>query len=905
MIHKWRTLLCHLFILSVFGLAFIISSPVHAASPCPTGVASFWTLDDTAGPYVDSGTAGNNATAAANAPVYTTAGKFNGAQVFSGAEGIDVPDNNNLDWAVGDSFSIEFWMKGVAGTGSGINNEVMMGRYDAATGLQWWIGVLGTGDPNNKDIQWSIYPANDGANGVELPAAPAIDASDGSWHHIVAVRDADNHKLHLYVDTVDTQADEAFVGGFSSDQSMTIGYLNLAPNYYFNGTIDEVAIYSRALTAAEVQEHYAATAGPRYCGDIDGDGISSIEESEGPNNGDANNDGIPDMNQNTVVSMLDKSGTNYVTLVTNAGSFSSCQADDNPSSGDAPVGVEFPLGFFNFTITGLNGAGGDAATVTMTTPAGTAPEAYYKYGPPTPGDPDAWYSFADNGTTGASFNTDVITLKFVDGQRGDDTVGDGSITDQGAPATLTSAFDTDGDGISDGEENGGPNNGDGNSDGIPDMDQNTVVSMLTKSGTDYVTLVTNAGTFSNCQAVDNPSSGDAPVGVSFPLGFFNFTITGLNGAGGDAATVTMTTPAGTGPEAYYKFGPPTPGDPDAWYDFDDNGTTGASINGDVITLKFVDGQRGDDTVGDGSITDQGAPATLTSAFDSDGDGISDGEENGGPNNGDANGDGIPDRNQNTVVSLLTKSGTDYVTLETSAGTFSNCQAVDNPSSGDAPSGVNFPWGFFNFTITGLNGAGGDAATVTMNTPAGSAPKTYYKYGPPTPGEADAWYEFKDDGTTGATFDTNVVTLQFVDGQRGDDTAGDGTIADQGGPATLTTTATGGGGGGGGCFITTAAYGSLLAPHLQILREFRDRFLLESSIGKAFVNFYYKYSPPIADFIAKQGIFRAVVRLSLFPLMGMSWLALKIGLLPATIALMFFCSFCLIGITVFRRKRVKQ
>ena len=95
-----------------------------------------------------------------------------------------------------------------------------------------------------------------------------------------------------------------------------------------------------------------------------------------------------------------------------------------------------------------------------------------------------------------------------------------------------------------------------------------------------------------------------------------------------------------------------------------------------------------------------------------------------------------------------------------------------------------------------------------------------------------------------------------------------------------TTSTSGGGGGGGCFIVTAAHGSLLAPHVQILREFRDRFLLGSDIGKAFVNFYYKYSPPIADFIAKHGIFRAAVWLCLFPLMGMSWLALHAGIVPA-------------------------
>jgi hypothetical protein len=44
-----------------------------------------------------------------------------------------------------------------------------------------------------------------------------------------------------------------------------------------------------------------------------------------------------------------------------------------------------------------------------------------------------------------------------------------------------------------------------------------------------------------------------------------------------------------------------------------------------------------------------------------------------------------------------------------------------------------------------------------------------------------------------------------------------------------------GGGGGGCFIATAAYGSLVEPHVKILRDFRDRFLKTNIAGKSFVN----------------------------------------------------------------------
>lgn len=90
------------------------------------------------------------------------------------------------------------------------------------------------------------------------------------------------------------------------------------------------------------------------------------------------------------------------------------------------------------------------------------------------------------------------------------------------------------------------------------------------------------------------------------------------------------------------------------------------------------------------------------------------------------------------------------------------------------------------------------------------------------------------------------------------------------------TVAGSDGGGGGCFIATAAYGSYTAPYVKILREMRDRFLLKSRIGKRFVNLYYKYSPPLADIISKHDSLKVVVRLGLLPLVGISWLMLKLG-----------------------------
>lgn len=66
-------------------------------------------------------------------------------------------------------------------------------------------------------------------------------------------------------------------------------------------------------------------------------------------------------------------------------------------------------------------------------------------------------------------------------------------------------------------------------------------------------------------------------------------------------------------------------------------------------------------------------------------------------------------------------------------------------------------------------------------------------------------------------------------------------------------------GGGGCFIATAVYGSAKAPEVKILRDFRDKVLVESKFGKVLVSLYYCISPPIARIISDTEILKKIVR----------------------------------------------
>ena len=74
-----------------------------------------------------------------------------------------------------------------------------------------------------------------------------------------------------------------------------------------------------------------------------------------------------------------------------------------------------------------------------------------------------------------------------------------------------------------------------------------------------------------------------------------------------------------------------------------------------------------------------------------------------------------------------------------------------------------------------------------------------------------------------------------------------------------------------CFIATACFGSKYQPSVVLLRQFRDKYLLTNGPGQAFVKFYYNNSPPIAAFIANNGVLKAAVRGVLTPVVGIVYL----------------------------------
>jgi len=76
--------------------------------------------------------------------------------------------------------------------------------------------------------------------------------------------------------------------------------------------------------------------------------------------------------------------------------------------------------------------------------------------------------------------------------------------------------------------------------------------------------------------------------------------------------------------------------------------------------------------------------------------------------------------------------------------------------------------------------------------------------------------------------------------------------------------------GGGCLIATAAFGSEMAPQVQFLREIRDNTVLQTESGTSFMTgfnqFYYSFSPVVADYERENPVFKEAVKIAITPML---------------------------------------
>ncbi len=249
---KAKTTIFSFIVMTVVGFSFVMTSASFAA--CPADIAAYWKLDEAAGPTYADFIGDNDGTGAVDPDAAT--GKVNGAQSFNGSTmSISVPASKTFNWLSTDSFTMEFWVKVTGGIPA--NNKGLLSR--SGGGLFWFAGL----ESVNGHVTFELNDT--GADSSTLEGSTDIATVSG-WHHVAIVRDESTDTTHLYVDgNLEDSEMVNFGAGFSSETTaLNIGRIEGFANSWFNGLIDEVAIYDRALPESEIDAHVAA--GTDYCG---------------------------------------------------------------------------------------------------------------------------------------------------------------------------------------------------------------------------------------------------------------------------------------------------------------------------------------------------------------------------------------------------------------------------------------------------------------------------------------------------------------------------------------------------------------------------------------------------------------------------------------------------------------
>jgi hypothetical protein len=212
----------------------------------PPDLQHYWQLNESAGPGYSDLIGGLGASCGTACPT-AVAGVVSGAQQFDGSSSeLNVAHDSSFDWSSGARFSIEFWMKESACTG----RQAVVGRHDAATQLHWWVGC--------EDGNAAFYLFDRNGVGPTQGVIGTSNVADGSWHHVVAVRDSIRNENQLYVDGVKEAVVAASYGAdFDGTTALNIGWLNdSAGDYHFGGVIDELALRGRVLSDSALQRDY-------------------------------------------------------------------------------------------------------------------------------------------------------------------------------------------------------------------------------------------------------------------------------------------------------------------------------------------------------------------------------------------------------------------------------------------------------------------------------------------------------------------------------------------------------------------------------------------------------------------------------------------------------------------------
>ena len=219
--------------ISVFACWFAFLMTPAALAQNPAGLVSAYSFNEGTGTVVTD-VSGNSNNGTISNGTWSASGRYGAALSFNGSSSrVDIPDSASLDLTTG--MTMEAWVRPT--TLSGWRTVLMK---EQSAGLVY--GLYANSDTNRPSAHIYISAESDTRGTAQLAV--------NTWTHLAATYDGS--VLRSYVNGV--QASTRTIGGniLTSTSALRIGG-NSIWGEYFAGLIDEVRIYNRALTAAEIQ----------------------------------------------------------------------------------------------------------------------------------------------------------------------------------------------------------------------------------------------------------------------------------------------------------------------------------------------------------------------------------------------------------------------------------------------------------------------------------------------------------------------------------------------------------------------------------------------------------------------------------------------------------------------------
>lgn len=215
--------------------------------PLPKIMTAHWPFDESAGNTASDASEYNNTGTLHNmSDASWTSGVLDGGLEFDGEDDyILVPHSDYIDFS-DNSFSISFWLK------QNVENRHMRylikGTHEApGTGKRY--EVFHHAD---NEIRFAI---DDNFNKTSL-ALPNTDFVTGDWVHVVAIRDTDAGQIYLYLNGEQVGSLTDVTGDISQKEDMYIGVSSDEDNTNLAATLDDIRLYSYALSQSEIQDLY-------------------------------------------------------------------------------------------------------------------------------------------------------------------------------------------------------------------------------------------------------------------------------------------------------------------------------------------------------------------------------------------------------------------------------------------------------------------------------------------------------------------------------------------------------------------------------------------------------------------------------------------------------------------------